>query len=143
MRHLNKASGGKAIYRGGGSTGIIGAPRAGYLIAPDPDDVGGLRRLMAPVKMNIAVRPEKKEATDLLRECLADGPRRSKEVEEEAREAWGISVRTLKRARQKLGVRAIKDGKEWWMEMPEDAREEGKKTRGSLSEAGTVAPRLS
>ncbi|MGP3923893.1 AAA family ATPase [Streptomyces sp. 8N616] len=181
VRHLNKASGGKAMYRGGGSIGIIGAARAGYLIAPDPDDEGGPRRLMAPVKMNIAVKPptmvyrvvdapefgcarvewdgtsdyraehlvaaetdderqEKKEATDLLREFLADGPRRSKEVEEEAREAWGISIRTLKRARQKLGVRAFKDGKEWWMEMPENAREDGKGARGPLPETGTVAP---
>ncbi|WP_372408848.1 AAA family ATPase [Streptomyces luteireticuli] len=181
VRHLNKASGGKAMYRGGGSIGIIGAARAGFLIAPDPDDEGGPRRLMAPVKMNIAVKPptmvyrlvdapefgcarvewdgtsdyraehlvaaetdddrqEKKEATDFLREYLADGPRRSKEVEEEAREAWGIAVRTLKRARQKLGVRAEKIGREWWMALPAGAAEVGKGARGPLTETGTVAP---
>ena len=38
LRHLNKTSGGPAIYRGGGSIGIVGAARAGYLVARDPDD---------------------------------------------------------------------------------------------------------
>ena len=35
VRHLNKASGGQAIYRGGGSIGIIGAARCAYLVAKD------------------------------------------------------------------------------------------------------------
>jgi len=35
VRHLNKAPGGNALYRGGGSIGIIGAARAGMMIAPD------------------------------------------------------------------------------------------------------------
>ncbi|MEU5215965.1 AAA family ATPase [Streptomyces sp. NPDC020807] len=164
IRHLNKSAGGKAMCRGGGSIGIIGAARAGYLIAPDPDDAGGPRRLMASVKVNVAVKPptmvyrlveatefgcariewdgtsdyraehlvaaetddersEKKAAVDLLREYLADGPRRSKDVAEEARESWGIDQRTLIRARQRLGARAFKNGKEWWIELPPEPNE--------------------
>lgn len=38
LRHLNKAAGTKAIYRGGGSIGIIGAVRVGLLVAQDPGD---------------------------------------------------------------------------------------------------------
>jgi hypothetical protein len=52
LRHLNKTNGDKAIYRGGGSIGIIGAARAGLLVAPDPDDPH--RRLLAVTKSNLA-----------------------------------------------------------------------------------------
>ncbi len=46
------------------------------------------------------------EAEVFLRRALAHGPRPSREVEEEAREAHGISGRTLERARQALKVAA-------------------------------------
>ena len=55
LRHLNKTNGDKAIYRGGGSIGIIGAARAGLLVAPDPDDLK--RRLLAVTKCNLATPP--------------------------------------------------------------------------------------
>ena len=55
IRHLNKAGGGNALYRGGGSIGIIGAARAAFLVARDPDDQD--RRVFAVTKMNIAVEP--------------------------------------------------------------------------------------
>ena len=54
VRHLNKMSGGKALYRGGGSIGIAGAARAVHLVAPDPDD--DTRRLLAVVKSNLATK---------------------------------------------------------------------------------------
>ena len=38
IRHLTKAPGGNPLYRGGGSIGIIGAARAGLLVARDPDN---------------------------------------------------------------------------------------------------------
>ncbi len=56
IRHLNKAPGGKAMYRGGGSIGITGAARAVHLVAADPDD--DTRRLLAAVKINVARKPE-------------------------------------------------------------------------------------
>lgn len=52
VRHLNKASGGNAIYRGGGSIGIVGAARSGLLIAKHPEDDD--RRVMASIKSNLA-----------------------------------------------------------------------------------------
>ena len=55
VRHLNKSGGGNSMYRGGGSIGIIGAARAGFLIASDPDDEN--RRVMAPIKSNLCKAP--------------------------------------------------------------------------------------
>ncbi|HSS23159.1 MAG TPA: AAA family ATPase, partial [Mycobacterium sp.] len=56
LRHLNKASGRDPLYRGGGSIGIVGAARAGLLVAPDPDDPE--RRVLASVKSNLGPPPE-------------------------------------------------------------------------------------
>jgi len=56
VRHLNKASGPRAIYRGGGSIGIIGAARSGLLVAEDPQDPD--RRVLASIKSNLAKRPD-------------------------------------------------------------------------------------
>ena len=50
IRHLNKSGGGHAMYRGGGSIGIIGAARSAFLIARDPDDETGARRIFAVTK---------------------------------------------------------------------------------------------
>jgi len=55
VRHLNKLSGGSAIYRGGGSIGIIGAARAGLLLARDPED--DQKRILAVTKLNIGPKP--------------------------------------------------------------------------------------
>lgn len=52
VRHLNKAGGSSALYRGGGSIGIIGAARIGLLVARDPDDEDA--RILAPVKSNLS-----------------------------------------------------------------------------------------
>lgn len=57
VRHLTKAQGGKAIYRGGGSIGILGAARAGLVVAKDPNDGAGTRRILAPTKSNLATAP--------------------------------------------------------------------------------------
>ncbi len=55
IRHLNKSAGSHAIYRGGGSIGIVGAARVALLVAADPDDPE--RRILATVKNNLAVHP--------------------------------------------------------------------------------------
>jgi hypothetical protein len=57
LRHLNKTTGGNAIYRGGGSIGIIGAARAGYMCGTDPDDDTRQRRVFACLKLNLAPEP--------------------------------------------------------------------------------------
>lgn len=56
LRHLNKARGGDPLYRGGGSIGIVGAARAGLLVAADPNDP--TRRVLACVKSNLGVMPD-------------------------------------------------------------------------------------
>jgi AAA domain/Bifunctional DNA primase/polymerase, N-terminal len=74
-------------------------------------------------------RDQKARAEDFLQKTLATGPRRSKEVEEEALQACGIAMRTLKRARADLRIPAARrdsgpagrDGKrkqEWWISLP-------------------------
>lgn len=55
VRHLTKAPGGSAIYRGGGSIGIAGAARCALLVAKDPDDETG--RVLAGVKSNLGPLP--------------------------------------------------------------------------------------
>jgi hypothetical protein len=57
VRHLRKASAENALYRGGGSIGIIGAARAGLLVAADPDDPSGKQRVLATTKSNLAPEP--------------------------------------------------------------------------------------
>lgn len=56
IRHLNKATGGNSLYRGGGSIGIIGAARSGFLVAADPDDEN--HRVIASTKANLCRTPE-------------------------------------------------------------------------------------
>lgn len=57
VRHPVKSSDGKALYRGGGSVGIIALARAGFLLARDPDDPDGASRVFAPTKMNLGPPP--------------------------------------------------------------------------------------
>jgi hypothetical protein len=52
IRHLNKRPGVAAIYRGGGSIGIVGAARAGFVVGSDPED--DTQRIFAQVKGNLA-----------------------------------------------------------------------------------------
>ncbi len=55
VRHLNKASHGRARYRGGGSIGFQGAFRVSWLVERDPAVADGL--VLAQVKNNLAARP--------------------------------------------------------------------------------------
>lgn len=55
VRHLNKGMG-AALYRGSGSIGIVGAARAGLLVADDPKDRG--RHVLALTKSNLAAMPD-------------------------------------------------------------------------------------
>lgn len=55
IRHLNKSSSAQALYRGGGSIGIIGAARAALLAAIDPDDES--RTILAVSKSNLGPKP--------------------------------------------------------------------------------------
>jgi hypothetical protein len=52
VRHLNKNTGGKAIYRGGNSIGIIGTARSGLVVEEHPDNKD--LRVFAVSKSNLA-----------------------------------------------------------------------------------------
>lgn len=55
VRHLNKSANASALYRGGGSIGVIGVARFGLLVARDRDDRES--RVLAPVKGNLGKEP--------------------------------------------------------------------------------------
>lgn len=55
VRHNTKGGGANALYRGGGSIGIIGAARLGFTFARDPEDPG--RVIVACTKANITATP--------------------------------------------------------------------------------------
>ena len=55
VRHLTKRRGLKALYRGLGSIGIVGAARAGLLAARDPADAG--RFVLTTKKSNLVPHP--------------------------------------------------------------------------------------
>ncbi len=56
VRHMNKSGAGSPLYRGSGSIGIVGAARAGLLVAPDPEDPA--RRVLAVSKSNLGPMPD-------------------------------------------------------------------------------------
>jgi hypothetical protein len=55
IRHLNKTCSGNAKYRGGGSIGIIGAARASFVFAENPDEPQTF--IIAANKMNLCAKP--------------------------------------------------------------------------------------
>lgn len=55
VRHLNKSGKSDALYRGGGSIGIIGAARCGLMVAVDPDDES--QCVLAVTKSNLGAMP--------------------------------------------------------------------------------------
>lgn len=58
LRHLNKAVGGSAMYRGGGSIGINGAARSVLVVGSDPGDPTGRRKVLASTKSNLGAPPD-------------------------------------------------------------------------------------
>jgi hypothetical protein len=77
-------------------------------------------------------RSERTRADDYLRKALGDGPRPTREVEEEAKQVHGISKRTLERARTALKIPAQKHGDAWWISLPEH--------EGDLREVNSAKP---
>ena len=57
LRHLRKSKGGEPVYLGGGSIGIVGAARAGFVVTRDPDRPDDVR-VLASVKSNLAGTPK-------------------------------------------------------------------------------------
>jgi hypothetical protein len=162
IRHLNKQSNLKVIYRGSGSIALIGNARAGLLVVEDPErsdarlliapksnwgptppaaryvlraagdsvcvawlderrlDAGGLDTIPALPEESQAIA----EAVAFLQENLARYGASANYLIREARLA-GISERTLRRAKYKLGVISrvrrygTRPGDRWSWELPE------------------------
>jgi hypothetical protein len=74
-------------------------------------------------------------AERFLRDMLADGPVQATDLDERANQE-GINARTLKRARQRLGVQAYKMGRTWWAKLPRVPDSHG----GTDVPLGTVGP---
>jgi hypothetical protein len=55
LRHLNKTGGGRALYRGLGSIGLVGVCRSAWLLAEESK--GSARRVLAQQKTNLAPPP--------------------------------------------------------------------------------------
>jgi AAA domain-containing protein len=97
--------------------------------------------------------PERSEAEAFLREMLAIGPRPATEMKAEAREA-GISPRTLRRAREKLGIKPYRkaetgeglgsDGRWYWaLPAAEGSKVANSNYDGHGSNAGTSSGHVS
>ena len=57
VRHLNKQPGRNPLYRGGGSISLIATARSTLLVAADPDDPTGQRRILVSAKSNLGQLP--------------------------------------------------------------------------------------
>jgi hypothetical protein len=79
IRHMTKSDTKHALYRGGGSIGIIGAARFGLMVARDPDNESS--RVIAPTKCNIGPEPPS------LRYALESVP-----GSDVARVVWGVEA---------------------------------------------------
>ena len=147
VRQLTKQGGRKALYRGGGSIGIIGAIRTALFLGRHPRETD--RRILAMTKSNIGptapalacrvkeqagqprlqwlgecdatadelcrpvgrgAEPDRLTADEWLLAALAGGPRPAKTLQEQA-QAAGFCLRTLERAKRRVGVVARRVGK--------------------------------
>ena len=68
VTHLNKSSGGKALYRATGSLAFVAAARSVWFVGKDRDDPR--RRFLLPVKLNIA--PDPTGLAYAIQPCLGD-----------------------------------------------------------------------
>jgi len=57
VTHLNKNTGGKAVYRAMGSLAFLAAARTCWLVTTDPNELDSKRRLLTPAKYNVLVEP--------------------------------------------------------------------------------------
>ncbi len=119
IRHLNKAGGSNALYRGGGSIGIIGAARGAYIIGRDPEDAE--RRILVCSKLNIAPEPPA-----LAYRLVSDETLGCARVEWEPVPLEGMTADNLLRAPADEDERAAQDEAAEWL-------------RGYLSDQGGQA----
>jgi AAA domain len=131
----DEESGGGVITQTKNSLGVGTLPSLAYrmveAVVPTPAGEARVGRFVLDGESDRSVRDllsiqagyepgEKTRADAFLRKALASGPRRSKDVEEEALQVHGIAKRTLDRARRSLGIPAVKGASAtWWIALPE------------------------
>lgn len=140
IRHLTKSGGRRALYRGGGSIGIVAVARSAFLVGKDPDDDNmrifcHIKSNLGPLTPSVLFEPVSSESgglsiewrgecdytaddllgspkntgvklergKTLLMKLLADGPVEGNVVVESA-VSEGISLRTLERAKDVIGI---------------------------------------
>lgn len=135
VRHLNKGSGLKAIYRGGGSIGFTGAARCTFVVAPlaeDPDLRGfacvksNLARKPPALKYAIQVTPEGvpylqwRGPLNLDAQSILDGPMKESYTSEE-----NASKRLVREYERAFLSDVLADGPMTWPEIVELGKQEG------------------
>ena len=95
-----------------------GDARVGRLVLDGPSE-RTVQDILTVQATGRAERDEKTRAEDYLQKALASGPRRTRDVEEEAHQVHGISKRTLDRARRDLKIPTAKRVDGWWISLPE------------------------
>lgn len=136
VRHLTKGGQGvKAVHRGNGSIGFSGAARAGFLVAPDPDDPG--TRVLARVKGNLSEPPPSlrygivagaeglpvldwRGASTEDAQGLLDGPRRGRGDDEA-----GAADRRAREYESAFLVDLLRSGPMSWVEIVSAGKVEG------------------
>jgi hypothetical protein len=150
LGHLNKR-GGAAQYRGLGSVDIFAAARSVLTVGKVSEDTRAVvhsKSNLAPAGASFAIgldrdgrfvwlgayditadellkgakKPESQftKARRLLETALAHGPVPAADLMRQAEEQ-GISPKTLKRAKEALGVLSVKRGVQWFWELPIEA----------------------
>ncbi|HYB19021.1 MAG TPA: hypothetical protein VEF71_26625 [Streptosporangiaceae bacterium] len=88
--------------------------------------IGGSEKSVRDILADLATTSDRTERAEWLRERLADGPMRSKDLEQEAVEHV-FSKRTYERARRQVHVRpeqlptGPRGKNEWWTALPGEA----------------------
>jgi len=129
---------------------VKGDARVGRLVLEG--EAGRTVRDILAAKDGSEEQDESTRAEDYLKRVLADGPRRTTEVEDEAK-GNAIAKRTLDRARRALRIPAAKREDGWWISLPEHegdlteparpaktAKDAKPATRGSVGNVGILDP---
>jgi putative DNA primase/helicase len=103
---------------------------------------GSARDILADAEQSqeeSAGRTERDEAAAFLRSILADKPIKASQVLREAKDA-GHSERTIRRAKDDLGIKAVKEGMEggWVWQLPKVATTSYTKTVAAFGDGGSL-----
>ena len=116
--HMNKCSVGKSAYRGLGSIDFQAAARSVLIVGRIKDEpeirvVCQTKSSLAPEAKSIAFRLSEENGFEFLENTLADGQTAQTELMELAKQK-GISEKTLRNAKEELGVKSKRVNNQWY-----------------------------